>query len=100
MSDKTYTRADLAEAVHKSIGLTRTESAMVVEQILDMIIDSLVKGDVVKLSGFGVFTPRDKTPRIGRNPKTGEAAPITARTVVTFRPSQLMKSRVDRALSK
>ncbi len=99
MSEKTLTRADLAEAIHKSVGLTRTESSALVEDVLDLIIDSLAKDEVVKLSGFGVFTPRKKSPRVGRNPKTGETAAITERRVVTFRPSQLMKDKVDRALS-
>ncbi len=92
---KTLTRADLAEAVHRKIGLSRTEFAELVKTVLDLVSDSLVKGDQVKLSSFGTFDVRDKRQRIGRNPKTGEEVPITPRRVLVFRPSQIMKAMVN-----
>lgn len=100
MIRNTVTRADLAEAVYREIGLSRTESAALVEAVIDQIIDALIKGEVVKLAGFGTFTLRQKNERIGRNPKTGEEVPITPRRVLTFKPSQMMRDRVDAALSK
>jgi len=100
MSTGTVTRADLAEALYKEIGLSRTESAALVEFVIDHIIDALIKGESVKLAGFGTFSLRDKKERIGRNPKTGEEVPITSRRVLTFKPSQVMRERVDAALSK
>ncbi len=100
MIRNTVTRADLAEAVYREIGLSRTESAALVEAVIDQIIDALIRGEVVKLAGFGTFTLRDKNERIGRNPKTGEEVPITPRRVLTFKPSQMMRDRVDAALSK
>ena len=100
MIRNTVTRADLAEAVYREIGLSRTESAALVEAVIDQIIDALIEGEVVKLAGFGTFTLRDKNERIGRNPKTGEEVAITPRRVLTFKPSQMMRDRVDAALSK
>lgn len=100
MSIGTVTRADLAEALYKEIGLSRTESAALVEAVIDQIIEALVSGDNVKLAGFGTFSLRDKNERIGRNPKTGQEVPITPRRVLTFKPSQVMRERVDSALSK
>ncbi len=100
MSTGTVTRADLAEALYKEIGLSRTESAALVESVIDHIIDALIRGESVKIAGFGTFTLRDKKERIGRNPKTGEEVPITSRRVLTFKPSQVMRERVDTALSK
>lgn len=94
MSDKTLTRMDLSEAVFREVGLSRNESAQLVENVLDHISDSLVRGEQVKISSFGTFSVRDKTARIGRNPKTGEEVPINPRRVLTFRPSHLMKDRV------
>ncbi|NNE57878.1 MAG: integration host factor subunit alpha [Hellea sp.] len=99
MSTSTVTRADLAEALYREIGLSRTESAGLVEAVIDQIIDALIKGESVKLAGFGTFTLRDKNERIGRNPKTGEEVPITPRRVLTFKPSQMMRDRVDASLS-
>ena len=90
----TLTRADLAESLHGKIGLSRAESARMVETILDMMSDALARGENVKISGFGTFVLRDKGERIGRNPKTGEEVPITPRRVLSFRPSHLMKDRV------
>lgn len=100
MSIGTVTRADLAEALYREIGLSRTESATLVESVINEIIDALIRGETVKLAGFGTFTLRDKKERVGRNPKTGEEVPITPRRVLTFKPSQVMRERVDAALSK
>lgn len=92
---KTLTRADLSEAVHRKVGLSRTESADLVKTVIDLISDSLVAGNQVKLSSFGTFDVRSKRERIGRNPKTGEEVPITPRRVLVFRPSQIMKAVVN-----
>ena len=94
MSDKTLTRMDLSEAVFKEVGLSRNESAELVESLLNHMSDALTKGERVKISSFGTFSVRDKTARVGRNPKTGEEVPITPRRVLTFRPSHLMKEKV------
>lgn len=94
MSDKTLTRMDLSEAVFREVGLSRNESADLVESVLKHMSDALVKGQSVKISSFGTFSVREKGARIGRNPKTGEEVPITPRRVLTFRPSHLMKDRV------
>ena len=91
----TLTRADLCEAVHREIGLSRAESSGLVEGVLDHICEVLVGGDNVKISSFGSFVLRNKGQRIGRNPKTGEEVPIEPRTVLTFRPSQLMRERIN-----
>jgi integration host factor subunit alpha len=95
MGGKTLTRADLGEAVFREVGLSRTECAELVETILSEICDGLVEGEHVKLSSFGTFTVRRKGGRVGRNPKTGEEVPIEPRRVLTFRPSHIMKERVD-----
>lgn len=94
MADKTLTRMDLAEAVHSEVGLSRNDSADLVESVLTHVSDALVSGQSVKISSFGTFSIRDKAARIGRNPKTGEEVPIHPRRVLTFRPSHLMKDRV------
>ncbi len=94
MIDKTLTRMDLSEAVFRNVGLSRNESAALVGQVLQHVSDALVSGEQVKVSGFGTFSSRDKSARVGRNPKTGEEAPIPPRRVLTFRPSHLMKDRV------
>lgn len=94
MSDKTLTRMDLSEAVFREVGLSRNESAQLVESVLQHISDALVRGEQVKISSFGTFSVRDKGSRIGRNPKTGEEVPIEPRRVLSFRPSHLMKDRV------
>ncbi|MDC1524782.1 integration host factor subunit alpha [Planktomarina temperata] len=94
MASNTLTRMDLSEAVFREVGLSRNESADLVESVLKHISDALVAGESVKISSFGTFGIRDKSARIGRNPKTGEEAPITPRRVLTFRPSHLMKGRV------
>jgi integration host factor subunit alpha len=90
----TLTRADLAERIHSQIGLSRAESASLVEQILRHLCESLSKGENVKISGFGSFLLRDKGERVGRNPKTGVEVPIAPRRVLTFRASQLMRDRI------
>lgn len=94
MAKKTLTRIDLSEAVFREVGLSRNESAQLVESVLEHMSDSLVTGEQVKISSFGTFSVRNKTARIGRNPKTGEEVPINPRRVLTFRPSHLMKDRV------
>jgi integration host factor subunit alpha len=94
---QTLTRADLCEAVHEEVGLSRQECSTMVERTLELIVESLEKGETVKLSGFGVFQVREKRARMGRNPKTGEPAAINPRRVISFRASQIMKSRVHGA---
>lgn len=94
MTDKTLTRMDLSEAVFREVGLSRNESAQLVESVLDLMSDALVRGEQVKISSFGTFSVRDKSARVGRNPKTGEEVPINPRRVLSFRPSHLMKDRV------
>ncbi len=89
------TRAELSDAVHSEIGLSRTESAALVETVLDRISDALLGGDNVKISSFGSFMLRKKGLRIGRNPKTGVEVPIKPRTVLTFRPSQLLREAIN-----
>lgn len=99
MSTGTVTRADLTEAVYREIGLSRTESAQLVESVIEHIVDALLRGETVKLAGFGTFSLRDKKERMGRNPKTGKAVPITSRRVLAFKPSQVVRERVDTSLS-
>jgi integration host factor subunit alpha len=94
MGQKTLTRMDLSEAVFREVGLSRNESADLVETVLNHMSDALVEGEQVKISSFGTFSIRDKAARVGRNPKTGEEVPINPRRVLTFRPSHLMKDRV------
>ncbi len=93
----TLTRADLADVVHNEIGLSRSESASVVERILHHMCHALSEGQNVKISGFGSFILRDKGERVGRNPKTGVEVPIAPRRVLTFRASQIMRERVSGA---
>jgi integration host factor subunit alpha len=90
----TLTRADLSEAIHNEIGLSRAECATLVEDILARMSDTLSSGTNVKISGFGTFILRDKTERVGRNPKTGVEVPIAPRRVLTFRASQKMRDRI------
>ena len=94
MSEKTLTRMDLSESVFREVGLSRNESSALVESVLQHISDALVNGESVKISSFGTFSIRDKSARVGRNPKTGEEVPIHPRRVLTYRPSHLMKDRV------
>jgi integration host factor subunit alpha len=98
MGGKTLTRADLAEAVVRKVGLPRNESQELVELVLNEIAGCLAGGDAVKLSSFGSFGIRQKGQRIGRNPKTGEEVPITPRRVLVFRPSNIMKDRINAGL--
>jgi integration host factor subunit alpha len=98
MGGKTITRADLAEAVYRRLGLSRTESATMVEMVLEEICNSIVRGESVKLSSFGSFIVRQKGQRIGRNPKTGLEVPIPPRRVTVFKPSNIMKKRINGGL--
>ena len=100
MTGKTLTRADLAEAVYREVGLSRQESAELVQSVLGLISDTLAEGESVKLSSFGSFLLRDKRGRVGRNPKTGVEVPIDPRRVLVFKPSQVLKDRIDGSLSK
>ena len=90
----TLTRADLADVVHRKLGLSRSESASLVERVLHHMCHSLSEGRNVKISGFGTFILRDKGQRVGRNPKTGIEVPIAPRRVLTFRASQMMRDRI------
>ena len=96
---ETVTRAHLSEAVYQEVGLSRNESAELVELVLAEIADSLSRGDTVKLSSFGSFSVRKKGGRMGRNPKTGEEVPIKPRRVLVFRPSHVLKERINSALN-
>ncbi|WP_029002367.1 integration host factor subunit alpha [Azorhizobium doebereinerae] len=95
MAGRTVTRADLCEAVYQQVGLSRTESAALVEMVLREIADCLAKGETVKLSSFGSFVVRSKGERVGRNPKTGEEVPIEPRRVMVFKPSSILKNRIN-----
>lgn len=99
MTQKTVTRAQLSEAVYQEVGLSRNESAQLVESILGEIVDGLSRGETVKISSFGSFAVRKKGQRVGRNPKTGEEVPILPRRVLVFRPSHVLKDRVNEALT-
>ncbi len=98
MGGKTVTRADLSEAVYKRVGLSRTESAALVESVLGEITDAIARGEAVKLSSFGSFLVRSKGERIGRNPKTGQEVPISPRRVMVFKPSNVLKQRINKAM--
>ena len=95
MSGKTVTRADLYQAVYQKLGLSRTQSATLVELVLKEITDCLERGETLKLSSFGLFVVRKKGQRMGRNPKTGEEAPISPRRVIVFKPSEALKQRIN-----
>lgn len=99
LSKRTLTRAQLSEAVYQEVGLSRTESSQLVERVLGEIADSLMRGESVKLSSFGSFAVRQKGGRVGRNPKTGEEVPIEPRRVLVFRPSHVLKDRVNAAMN-
>ena len=92
----TLTRADLAEALNRRVGLSRADALDMVEGILRHMCEALSNGENVKISGFGTFILRDKGQRIGRNPKTGVEVPIAPRRVMTFRASQIMRDRIAR----
>ncbi|MEX2449648.1 MAG: integration host factor subunit alpha [Rhodospirillales bacterium] len=95
MMNKTVTRAQLGESVYQEVGLSRNESADLLESVLNLVSDALARGDTVKISSFGSFSVRQKGQRIGRNPKTGEEVPILPRKVLVFRPSQVLKNRIN-----
>ena len=95
MGGNTITRADLSEAVYKEVGLSRSESAALVESFLSEISKCLERGETVKLSSFGSFIVRQKNERIGRNPKTGEEVPIPPRKVLVFKPSNVLKDKIN-----
>jgi integration host factor subunit alpha len=95
MSQETITRAVLSEAVYQEVGLSRNESAELLESVLNEITEALANGETVKLSSFGSFSIRQKGQRVGRNPKTGEEVPIMPRRVLVFRPSQVLKNRIN-----
>ena len=94
MEKTSTTRSTLSDLVHRNIGLSRNESSALVDSVFNEISKSLIKGGNVKISSFGTFIVKSKNERIGRNPKTGEEVPISARQVVTFRPSNVLKSEV------
>ena len=95
MSEKTLTRMDLTEAVFREVGLSRNESADLVESVLQHMSDALVAGETVKISSFGTFSVRDKNERIGRNPKTGETVKLEAKRVPHFKPGKELRERVN-----
>ncbi|MCW5773819.1 MAG: integration host factor subunit alpha [Rhodospirillaceae bacterium] len=93
---KTITRADLGDAVYQTVGLSRNESAKLVEQVLDEVVAALIRGEAVKVSSFGSFMVRNKGQRVGRNPKTGQEVPILPRRVLVFRASNLLKAHINK----
>ena len=95
MAGSTITRAQLSEAVYREVGLSRNESAELLEAVLRQVSGALARGESVKISSFGSFSVRRKEQRIGRNPKTGEEVPILPRKVLVFRPSQVLKGRIN-----
>ena len=95
MAERTLTRAHLSEAVYEELGLSRNESTELVEAVLNKMSSTLVSGETVKVSSFGTFSVRSKGQRIGRNPKTGKEVPILPRRVLVFRPSQILKDKVN-----
>jgi len=99
MSEETVTRAQLSEAVYQEVGLSRNESAELVEGVLNEISNTLVRGEQVKISSFGSFSVRQKRERTGRNPKTGEEVPIKPRRVLVFRASNVLKQKINSSLN-
>ncbi|MEM8986404.1 MAG: integration host factor subunit alpha [Pseudomonadota bacterium] len=99
MTGKTITRADLTDAVYRAVGLSRNESQTFVETVLEEVADCLERGETVKLSSFGSFAVRQKNLRMGRNPKTGEEVPIEPRRVLVFRPSHVLKDKINSRLT-
>jgi len=95
MNGNTITRAQLSEAVYQEVGLSRNESADLLEAVLKQISDALARDEAVKISSFGSFSVRRKGQRVGRNPKTGDEVPILPRKVLVFRPSQVLKKRIN-----
>jgi len=100
MAGQTVTRAHLSAAVYQQVGLSRHESAQLVDTILERICRALIAGQAVKVSSFGSFSVRQKGRRVGRNPKTGDVVPILPRRVLVFRASHVLKSRINSALAK
>jgi len=100
VSAGTVTRAQLSEAVYQEVGLSRNESADLVESVLSEITDALARGEMVKISSFGSFAVRHKGQRIGRNPKTGDEVPIEPRQVLVFRASHVLKDQINASLTK
>ncbi len=95
MAGHTVTRAELAEAVFREVGLSRNECAKLVESVLDLVADSVARGETVKISSFGSFSIRAKGQRIGRNPKTGHEVPILPRRVLVFHASHVLKDQIN-----
>ena len=95
----TVTRAQLCEAVYQEVGLSRNESTELVEAVLEAIAESLAQGETVKISSFGTFSVRQKGGRVGRNPKTGQEVPIEPRRVLIFRPSHVLRERINREMA-
>ena len=95
MAGDTITRAQLSEAVYEEVGLSRNESADLVEAVLEEMVNALSDGETVKISSFGSFSIRHKSQRMGRNPKTGEEVPILPRKVIIFKPSHVLKNRIN-----
>ena len=95
MAGDTITRAQLSEAVYEEVGLSRNESADHVEAVLEEMVNALSDGETVKISSFGSFSIRQKSQRMGRNPKTGEEVPILPRKVIIFKPSHVLKNRIN-----
>lgn len=100
MAGRTVTRADLHAAAYRTTGLSKSDATALVEEVLAEITRALAKGETVKLASFGTFSTRRKGRWIGRNPKTGEVVPISPRTVVVFRPSQILKGRIRDGLAE
>ncbi|MCE2927280.1 MAG: integration host factor subunit alpha [Rickettsiales bacterium] len=98
--EKTLTRADLSNSIYKQIGLSLQECNALVDSVIEEICTALEQGNAVKLSSFGTFNLRRKKQRMGRNPKTGVEVPITARTVLSFNASNLLKAKVNEKLAK
>jgi integration host factor subunit alpha len=99
MAGHTVTRAQLSEAVYQEVGLSRNESAELVESVLNEISDALARGEMVKISSFGSFAVRQKGERVGRNPKTGQEVPINPRRVLVFRASHVLKDQINQTLT-
>lgn len=97
---KTITRAEIVNAIHNRVGLSRTEAYQILQEVLDEIINAAVAGETVKIANFATFHVRDKRVRLGRNPKTGEPIPIVARRVMTFKASKILKEDILEANSK
>src|SRR5204862_7588845 len=100
MAGHTITRAQLTEAVYQEVGLSRNESAELVESVIAEISDALERGEMVKISSFGSFAVRKKGQRIGRNPKTGQEVPISPRRVLVFRASHALKHQINNGLNQ